>query len=128
MTGFVNCYSNEVLTVANMMQYARLDIVYAYLGYLERLTQAMDSGSIDTPAALSSFRQTSKAFTDSLAAADAQQSAQETQARRDFADRLAAFATVMAAADRQRAAEAAARRPVVCTSSGVYVQNTVVCQ
>lgn len=128
MTTFVDCYSNQVLTVANMMQYDRIDIVYAYLGYLDRLTSAIDQGRIDTPTALASFRQTSKLFNQSIAVADTQQASQASQSRRDFADRLAAFATVVAAADRQRAATAAATRPMLCTSTGVYTQSTVICQ
>ena len=59
-----------------------------------------------------------------IAGADAQRA---EQGRRQFMDRLAVLGATYAEQDRQRAAAAAANRPVVCSVTGVYVQNTVVC-
>lgn len=123
-TKYFACYSDQVRAAANVMRYPHAGIVNSYADYLVRLGAAVDNRTVSADVALASYRQMSTLFNESIAAADAQAAA---QARRDFADRLAALGTFVAEQDRQRAAAAAANRPVVCSVTGVYVQNTVVC-
>lgn len=107
-----------------MMRYPHAEIVTAYTQYLTQLGFSVDSGSIAPADALASYQQTSKNFNEAIAGADAQRA---EQGRRQFMDRLAVLGATYAEQDRQRAAAAAASRPVVCSVTGVYVQNTVVC-
>jgi hypothetical protein len=88
------------------------------------MTASLDRGELDRRTAILSFRQAVALFNQSINTADAQLA---EQSRRNFFDGLATLAAVVAEQDRQRAATVAARRPVICTSTGVYVQNTVVC-
>jgi hypothetical protein len=124
ISSFTRCYSDQIKAAAQMTQYPHAATVNAYADYLLRLTAAQDRGEIERSAAIISFRQAAKLFDQSIASADAQQAA---QARRAFADRLAMLGTAIAEQDRQRVNNAAANRPVVCTSTGVYARNGFVC-
>lgn len=121
---FIQCYSGQVRATASMTRYQHKDVVFSFTDYLDSLAGGIDRGAIDKPAAWSAYTQSFKTFSQSLASADERVSA---QARKQFMDRLAALGSAYAEQDRQRAAAAAANRPVTCRLTGVYVQNTVVC-
>lgn len=123
MRGPTQCYADSLKNVATMQSY-NLPIVMTYTDYLVRLVTLQDRGEIDRDTAIALFGQAQTLFRQAIEASDAKVAA---QSRRDFGMRLAALGTVIAEQDRQRAAAAAANRPVVCTLTGVYVQNTVVC-
>lgn len=118
------CYSNQIKTVVQMTSYPHGRMVESYADYLIRLTSARDRGVIDAPTAVQAYQQASRLFRQSIASADARLA---SAARRELSSRISVFASalsnVAAEQDRQRAAN----RPVMCHLTGVYVQNTVVC-
>lgn len=118
------CYSNQIKAVARMTGYPHAGMVGNFADYLTRLTAARDQGIVTTPVALSAYQQAAGLFRQSIIDADARL---EAQSRRQLADRIATFGLLMAAVSAEQDRQRAANRPVVCTLTGVYVQNTVVC-
>lgn len=118
------CYSNQIKSVARMTSYPHANLVGDFADYLTRLTAARDQGIVSTPIALAAYQQAAGLFRQSIVDADARL---EAQSRRQLADRIATFGLLMAAVSAEQDRQRAANRPVVCTLTGVYVQNTVVC-
>lgn len=118
------CYSNQIKSVVQMTHYQHAGLVSNYADYLVRLTAAHDQGILKTPTAVAAYQQTSALFRQSVETGDAQI---EAQARRDLGEKLAIFTAAMSAVALEQDRQRALNRPVVCTLTGVYVQNTVVC-
>jgi hypothetical protein len=124
LTNAAWCYSNQIKSVARMTNYPHAALVGDFADYLTRLTTARDRGIVSTPIAVAAYQQTAGLFRQSIVDADARL---EAQARKQVADRIATFGLLMAAVSAEQDRQRAANRPVVCSLTGVYVQNTVVC-
>ena len=107
-----------------MTSYPHASLVGEYADFLIQLTGARDRGIITTPIALEAYQQTSTLFRQSITNADARLDA---EARRELGRNIAVFAVAMGAVAAEQDRQRMANRPVVCTLTGIYVQNTVVC-
>ena len=118
------CYANQIQAVVAVTKYPNAAMVRDFSNHVVRLTEARDRGIIDTKTAIDSYNQSAALFRQSIAVADSQSQQASSQ---DLARRIAIFTSAMAAVTAEQERQRRANRPVVCTLTGVYVQNTVVC-
>lgn len=124
----MECYSSDINNAATASAYPHAGFVFAYTQELARINRLLDQEKIGQEVASKAYARAIQAFREAIAQGDGLLAAQQKADRRQFFNGLAAFGAVMAEQDRQRTQAAQANRPVVCTLSGVYVQNIVTCR
>lgn len=123
----MECYSSEINSLAVASAYPHTRFVFAYTEELKRINGMLDRKQVYPEVASAAYARAIATFRQGILQEDTLIAAQQKAERRKIFDGLAAFGAIMAEQDRQRVQSAQANRPVVCTLTGVYVQNTVVC-
>jgi hypothetical protein len=124
MTEAAMCYSQKARVLAWANDYHNAQIVEDFGQYLVKLSSARDHGLIDTPTALTAYRDSVSEFRAAIQIADARE---ERRRVREFGDRLEVFAYQMNAIAVQQTALRGATSPTFCTFTGVYQTSGIAC-
>lgn len=129
LTDGASCYAHRAAVAAWAGGYPNAQIVEDFGNYLVKLTTSHDQGIVDTPTALTNYRESAAQFRKMIDVSDAKESVRRNQEFREkFGVFLNRMHAVTAEQERLRAQTYQSSRPVICSPIGTYGASEVVCQ